>query len=59
VGPKHAQEAYVSTKATFVTVDANATAGPLQGLLTKPLGRATTGMFTVLGLKKLTTFVKC
>jgi len=52
VGPGPAQAAYVSTRATFVMADANAMVGTLQGLLTKPLERVITAMFTVLGLKK-------
>ena len=52
-------KAVTAAKHGLVMADANATVEPLQGRLTRPLGRATTDMFTVLGLKKLTTFVKC
>ena len=51
-GARTRSGAYVSTRATFVMADANATVGPLQGRLTKPLERATTAMFTALELKK-------
>jgi len=43
----------ISIRATFVMVDANATVGPLQGQLIKPLGRAIIGMFMAWELKKL------
>jgi hypothetical protein len=52
-------KAVTAAKHGLVMADANATVEPLQGRLTRPLGRATTDMFTVLGLKKLTTCVKC
>ena len=52
-------KAVTAAKQGLVMADANATVEPLQGRLTRPLGRATTDMFTVLGLKKLTTCVKC
>ena len=35
----------ISIRATFVMVDANATVGPLQGQLIKPLERTIIGMF--------------
>jgi hypothetical protein len=42
----------ISTRATFVMGDANATVEPLQGQLTKPLERTIIGMFMALELKK-------
>ena len=52
MGPKLAQGDCVSIRVTFVMGDANAMAGTLQGLLTKPLERVTTVMFMALGVKK-------
>jgi len=52
VGPERAQEAYASTRATFVMGDANVTVEPLQGQLTKPLERTIIGMFMALELEK-------
>ena len=52
MGPEIAQVACVSTRATCVMADVNATLELLECLLTEPLERTTIAMYTPVELKK-------
>jgi hypothetical protein len=52
VGLKHAQAASVSTRATFVMVDVNATVETLQGQQSRPMEGIIIGMCMALKPKK-------
>jgi hypothetical protein len=58
VGLKYAQAASVSTRATFVMVDVNATVGTLQDQQSRPMEGIIIGMCMALKLKKSSSCVR-